>query len=118
MSVKLQARLVAYKTCSPTYPSGNHPGALQRRRRLDDGSTTARRQLGVLEMIRTEMDESRQLSMIFSSVSGSRWREGGGRDRCAGREVRHGAECPGSGLSGGMHQTSAVGTRVRRCLCL
>jgi hypothetical protein len=45
MSVKLQVPLVAYKTCSPTYPSGNHPGALQRRRRLDDGSTTARRQL-------------------------------------------------------------------------
>jgi hypothetical protein len=42
MSVKLQARLVACKTYSPTYPSGNHAGALQRRRGLDDSSTTAR----------------------------------------------------------------------------
>jgi hypothetical protein len=43
-------------------PSGCVAATASARRRLDDSSTTARRQLGVLEMIRTEMDECRQLS--------------------------------------------------------
>jgi hypothetical protein len=92
------------------------------RRQLDNSS----RQLGVLEMIRREMDECRPLARRLSLVAGSRCCQGAGRDRCAGREARASAECrvPRLRLVGvcmGMMrgQTSAVdGMQAWREACL